>query len=177
MNLKRHSLISTVIGAALLFGGTATAQAQDESLLSVLDDTTVSGLLNPAVTLACFPSGQVGSGNTFTGTQNVNCSQSATATTPGTSTDTGYVLLTERHHCEAGATCVATLQCPEGKQATGGGVTYDNISDLRPYISSSGPSPQGTDSGRVWRIVIVNPGTGAIDWWATVTCVNAPEGT
>ncbi|MER5530286.1 hypothetical protein ABT075_37855 [Streptomyces sp. NPDC002677] len=61
--------------AALAVGLSAgSARADDDSLLSFLG--------TPSITLVCFPSGQVGQGNSFTGTQTVNCSQSATTNSP-----------------------------------------------------------------------------------------------
>ncbi|MCX5377795.1 hypothetical protein [Streptomyces sp. NBC_00091] len=77
MELKKRQRVAAVAGtamAALLLGAGTGHAADDGSLLSLLDV--------PSVTVACFPAGQVGQGNTFTGTQNINCSQSASQTNP-----------------------------------------------------------------------------------------------
>ncbi|MEV8534829.1 hypothetical protein [Streptomyces sp. NPDC051211] len=168
---KRMTAACTAVAAAALVFGAGGAHADTEgSLLSLLG--------TPSITLACFPSGQVGQGNTFTGTQNVNCSQSATSTSTGTTPSSGvpgYEVITERHNCGPNTTgeCFVILECPPGKKATGGGITYDNISTPPPSTRANGPFPQGTDDPVRWVLSVNNPSPdGSIDWWASVICVN-----
>ncbi|WP_241695311.1 hypothetical protein [Streptomyces sp. C] len=88
----------------------------------------MSLLNNPAVGAVCFPSGQVGSGNTFNGTQNINCSQSTSqsVTNPTPPADGGVtgreeVFASSPAPIQPGQRGGASVQCPEGKISTGGG--------------------------------------------------------
>ncbi|MEU0375204.1 hypothetical protein ABZ070_34590 [Streptomyces sp. NPDC006283] len=141
---KRFATITSASAAALLIGA-GGAHAQGEGgLLSLLG--------NPSIVLACFPSGQVGQGNTFSGTQNINCSQSASTTTNPPAPNggiTGYEVVPGGGFTVSdGVTVGGTVACPAGKRVLSGGVNITSgfSSDLR--ITTSGPNPAGTN----WRL-------------------------
>lgn len=153
----------TAATAALLLGAGAAHAAEDDSLLSLLD--------LPSITVACFPTGQAGAGNTFTGTQNVNCSQSAQQSTTNGSGGglTGYEVVSRTNECLAGYTCGTTLRCPDGKKVTGGGV-YVNPQGPDTHVVSSGTVP-GEDNTR-WDGTIQNDSTGSVDFTVQAICAD-----
>ncbi|GLX23353.1 hypothetical protein [Streptomyces lavendulae] len=154
------TLCTAATAAVVLSAGTATA-----------DDDLLSALNNPAIGAACLPSGQAGVGNTVTGTQNVNCSQSAQQSTSGSGGGlTGYEVVSRTNECIAGATCGITLRCPDGKKVTGGGV-YVNPQGPDTHVVSSGTVP-GEDNTR-WDGVIQNDSAGSVDFTVQAICADA----
>ncbi|MFE1559441.1 hypothetical protein ACFW6V_31190 [Streptomyces sp. NPDC058734] len=148
---------------ALLLGAGSAHAAEGDSLLSLLD--------LPSITVACFPTGQAGAGNTFTGTQNVNCSQSAQQSTSGSGGGlTGYEVVSRTNECVRDATCGITLRCPDGKKVTGGGV-YVNPQGPDTHVVRSGTVP-GEDNTR-WDGVIQNDSTRPVDFTVQAICANA----
>ncbi|MGW7455819.1 hypothetical protein [Streptomyces sp. NPDC054787] len=155
---------STATTAVILSAGGAAA-----------DDDLISALNNPAVGAVCHPSGQMGLGNTFNGTQNVSCAQSTdqTVTTPTPPADGGVtgteVAESEVVDVPSGGTAGATAECPAGKVATGGGFTQSGgliVIHNAPY----GSPPTG------WSVVVSNPAAnppGFLRAWAV--CVDAAE--
>lgn len=151
MNLiKRISTTGTIVAAVLIGLGSGSAHADDDSLLALL------GL--PSVTVACFPSGHVGQGNTFTGTQPVNCGQSAQATAP----EGGGGSKGRQQYSGDGVTIApgesgfAVAACPAGKVATGGG--YDTFprgfrAEAERYIQATFESPSS------WTVRGLNEGS------------------
>ncbi|MGW7455820.1 hypothetical protein [Streptomyces sp. NPDC054787] len=148
------SIAGTAMTAVLLVAGAGSAQAADDgSLLSLLDV--------PSVTLVCFPTGQAGANNTFTGTQNINCSQSAQSASGGSGSGgfTGYEVVTDTVECPVDATCSITLTCPTGKKVTGGGV-YAEPDAPGVQVVKSGALP-GSDNTR-WDAGIFNGSTDSV---------------
>lgn len=166
-HVKRAKRLTAIAGAALpatlLGAGSATA-ADDGSLLSLLNV--------PSITLVCYPAGQVGSHNTFTGTQNINCSQSGQSTSGGGSGSggfTGHQVVSQTNECPVNNTCGITLRCPAGKKVTGGGV-YVNplVSGVR--VVRSGTVP-GEDNTR-WDGAIFNGHTAPVDLTVQAICAD-----
>lgn len=165
---KRVSAICVTVAASVLFGGTVAHADSDGGLLGL-------GLLNtPSVTLACFPAGQVGHGNSFNGNQNINCSQSASATgtTPPTSSNglTGFDVEYGSATAQPGEVAFANATCPAGKTPTGGGFSGSfgdswqvNSSQLALGVV---PNPNG------WSVSAKNTGSGPQTLTAQVVCYN-----
>ncbi|MFI8281223.1 hypothetical protein ACIGBH_41510 [Streptomyces sp. NPDC085929] len=155
-----------VAAAAVVFGS-GFAHAQDDPGLA-------SAQRNPSIAFPC-PAGQAGQGNTFTGTQNITCTQtvSSVTTTPAAA-GPGYQLVRQQNICGAMSTgtCSTILECPEGKQGSGSGITYTNFGTPPPLVLSNGPFPPGTDNGRRWGFSIRNPSPDVdVTWWATLICI------
>ncbi|MFD9411962.1 hypothetical protein ACFWBN_33810 [Streptomyces sp. NPDC059989] len=159
------TVCTTAATAVILSAGGAAA-----------DGELVSALNNPAVGAACFPSGQVGSGNTFNGTQNISCSQSTdqTITNPAPAADGGVTGREEVFAAgvtvEPGLTSGAAAMCPEGKVPTGGGFQRGPFASHWDSIESA-PTESG-DGTRGWQTSARNAGTvpGAFHAWAV--CVD-----
>ncbi|MEW2135156.1 hypothetical protein AB0892_00880 [Streptomyces sp. NPDC005409] len=167
---KRISALCAVAAAGVLLSGTAAHADGDGGLLGL-------GLLNtPSITLACFPAGQVGAGNSFTGNQNVNCSQSASATgttpPPSDSGLTGYEQVFASDTAGPGEEAVAVAQCPAGKTATGGGWSEQQGSSDSWEIIADQPwlSVPGDRSG--WAAIARNTGTGPQTFFVFAVCYN-----
>ncbi|MFJ3721521.1 hypothetical protein ACIPYQ_03005 [Streptomyces sp. NPDC090045] len=160
---QRLAAIGSAALAAVLLGAGGAHAADDGSLLSLLDV--------PSITLVCYPAGQVGAHNTFTGTQNVSCSQSAQSTTSGGSGSgfTGHEVLTRTLECTAGSTCGLTVSCPTGKKVTGGGV-YVNVESPNIHVVRSGIVP-GEDNTR-WDGTIQNGHTDPVDLTVQAICAD-----
>ncbi|MFD8813980.1 hypothetical protein ACFV23_21405 [Streptomyces sp. NPDC059627] len=167
--MKLHSRIATIAASAatavVITAG--AAHAQDGGLLSLLDNASTSLLNTPSLTLACFPAGQVGQGNTFKGTQNISCNQSATqsnpAPTPGTNGVTGQEVVQNSVDVSPGGIMQVDALCPAGKVPTGGGF---NTSGPSMVILSSTPLSQG------WRAIGQNNSTTSLPLSVVVVCVN-----
>ncbi|MFJ8628404.1 hypothetical protein ACIRD3_36960 [Kitasatospora sp. NPDC093550] len=162
------SALCAAVAVAALLGGTPAHAQGDGGLLGL-------GLLNtPSITLACFPSGQVGQGNSFTGTQNVGCSQSASATS---TTPSGNGGLTGRQTVSSSATggpgelVIAGVSCPAGTVVTGGGYATDLNSswDVKSSSVVEVPvTPANGDGG--WSAVARNTGTGSQTLYVYAVC-------
>ncbi|MFF1759382.1 hypothetical protein [Streptomyces sp. NPDC058266] len=140
--MKFRSKIAAIGVAAttVVLFNVSGAQAQDggDGLLPILNGTPI--------TLACFPVGQVGQGNQFEGTQNINCGQSSAA--PAEGGNGGGV--TGAQVVEDGGTHVPgdqfgtdEVHCPAGKVATGGGFTttgYFNEMQSQPSPPTGQPT-------------------------------------
>jgi hypothetical protein len=145
---QRFAAIGVSVVATILLS-TSSAQAQDNGLLSLLD--------GPSITLLCLPAGQVGKGNTFTGTQNINCSQSAeqASTPPGQQGFTGYEVVSKSYDLQPSSLGVPVeADCPAGKKVTGGGIRWNgSSSDIGEH--DNGPTEDSTG----WVAKIFNFGT------------------
>jgi hypothetical protein len=169
---KRFATISTAATAAvLLSAGGAQAQG-DGGLLSLLDD---SPLLQ-----VCYPMGQVGQGNSFTGTQNINCSQNAEVTAPTNGNGggvTGAEVAIGETRVAPGTSGTAIATCPEGKVATGGGFGWVGGPPVR--YTSSFPLVEDFDTPPTqWAVNADNenpPGSEVSRYWAYAVCVDAAE--
>lgn len=167
---KRIITVCAAVAAATFLGGTAAHADGDGGLLGL-------GLLNtPSITLACFPAGQVGSGNSFTGNQNINCAQSAEATAPagnsgGGVTGAEQVSGTSVTIPPGGSTFVSAY-CPAGKIATGGGfVGSGSIREGR----SEATTVLGSGQPVGWNVELINEGSVAQNGFATVVCVDSAD--
>lgn len=167
---KRISTTCTAVAAIVLLGGTAAHANGDGGLLGL-------GLLNtPSITLACFPAGQVGQGNSFTGTQNINCSQSAaaTGTTPPSSGNglTGYESVSATGTVGPGERAEADAFCPEGKTVTGGGFSGEFGSHWEVLSSQSVHRPQVPGSPAIsgWGATAYNTGSGPQTFYVEAIC-------
>lgn len=158
---KRVAAIAGAALAATLLGTGSAHAAGDDSLLSLLN--------LPSITLVCYPTGQAGANNTFTGTQNISCAQSAEATSGGSGTGgfRGYEVVSQTNECPVNATCGITLRCPAGKKVTGGGVYVDpQTAGVR--VVRSGTVP-GEDNTR-WDGAIFNGHTAPVDVTVQAIC-------
>ncbi|WP_141726287.1 hypothetical protein [Actinacidiphila rubida] len=159
------AVISAVTGVMMFGAGVAQAQG-DGGLLSLLG--------NASVLQVCYPMGQVGQGNSFSGTQNISCSQSGQATAPAGSSGgglsgAGTVSGTEVT-VPAGAPGNAIVTCPDGQIATGGGYIADpNLRVVRsyPYTEVGTGKPVG------WVVDVVNDGSASGGMIPTVVCADA----
>ncbi|MFK0252141.1 hypothetical protein [Streptomyces sp. NPDC090445] len=175
--MKARRFFATVTASAIaLVLGAGTAQAQDTPLLSVVDNLLPN--INPSVTLACFPSGQVGQGNTFNGTQSSSCNQSATATSQGdggggsdgAAAISGYEVVSQTNLLvDAGSPAQTIVPCPAGKKVLGGGF-FGNTGDIQ-IVRSFPQAPDNT----AWVVFVINNGqvTGSYDAYAI--CADAEE--
>lgn len=166
MRMKLTTRLAAIGGAAMaaiLLGAGGAHAADDGSLLSLLN--------LPSITLVCYPTGQAGANNTFTGTQNISCSQGAESTSGGSGgAVTGHEVVSDTVECQVGATCGITLACPTGKKVTGGGV-HVNPEAAGVHVVRSGPVPGG-DATR-WDGAIHNGHTGPVDLTVQAICANA----
>lgn len=165
---KRISVICAAATAAVLLGGTAAHADGDGGLLGL-------GLLNtPSITLACFPAGQVGQGNSFEGNQNVNCSQSAssTGTTPPANSSglTGFEVVSADDTAAPGEQAEAVAFCPAGKAPTGGGIDTSRNDSWKVTRDTVGVGFVGGSSG--WQAQATNTGSGPQTLTVTVVCYN-----
>ncbi|MBW5485134.1 hypothetical protein [Streptomyces bambusae] len=136
------------------------------------DDDLISALDNPAVGAVCFPSGQMGLGNTFNGTQNIGCSQSGESTSSGGSGGfTGHEVVTRSVDCPAGQLCGVTVDCPTGKKATGGGVVTSQVNSSI-HVVRSGLDPSTADDAFRWEAIVFNGGTSQVAVTAQVICAD-----
>jgi hypothetical protein len=174
---KRTITTCTAVAAALLLGGSPAHAEGEGGLLgtSLLD--------SPSITLACFPAGQVGQGNSFTGTQNINCNQSASATgtTPPPSGNglTGHERVSASQTVEPGATAEPFAVCPEGKAVTGGGFSTGEVGNSWELRSSqANQRPRGLEDPLEtgWVAVATNTGTGPQTLTAHAVCYDAGPG-
>ncbi|MCX5378593.1 hypothetical protein [Streptomyces sp. NBC_00091] len=159
---KRLAALAGAALAATLLGAGSAHAADDGSLLSLLN--------LPSITLVCYPTGQAGANNTFTGTQNISCSQSAQSTSGGSGGGfTGYEVVAQTNECPVNNTCGITLRCPEGKKVTGGGV-YVNplVAGVRTVRSGTVP---GEDNTR-WDGAIHNGHTAPVDLTVQAICAD-----
>lgn len=137
------------------------------------DDDLISALNNPAVGAVCYPSGQVGSGNTFNGTQNVGCAQSTDQTVtnptpPANGGVTGQEVRRRTVTIEPQTFNGAYVQCPAGKVVTGGGF---EIGNLEPVVLQNRPS----DDETAWIVGVGNTTDRQITIIAYAVCVDAAE--
>ncbi|MFJ3721522.1 hypothetical protein ACIPYQ_03010 [Streptomyces sp. NPDC090045] len=140
------------------------------------DGELASALNNPAIGAVCFPSGQVGSGNTFNGTQNINCSQSTaqSVSNPATPADGGVtgqeVVFSDAISVAPHDFGVATATCPPGKVITGGG--YQKEPQLKTIFNAPGSSsPNGTE----WVVSARNDTDEPDTFVAWAVCVDSAE--
>lgn len=160
---KRLAAIAGAALAATLLGAGGAHAAEDDSLLSLLN--------LPSITLVCYPTGQAGANNTFTGTQNISCAQSAQSTSGGSGSGgfTGYEVISQTNECPVNNTCGITLRCPTGKKVTGGGVYAEPlVSGVR--VVRSGTVP-GEDNNR-WDGAIFNGHTQSVDLTVQAICAD-----
>ncbi|MGW7422953.1 hypothetical protein ACWGJB_23385 [Streptomyces sp. NPDC054813] len=165
---KTFSTLCAAVTAAMFLGGTTAYADSDGGLLGL-------GLLNtPSITLACFPTGQVGHGNSFTGNQSINCSQSASATgaTPPPSGNglTGFDYEVGSATAQPGEVAVATAICPAGKTPTGGGFSTASGDSWQVTGSEFQPGIVPNPSG--WAVFAKNTGSGPQTLTAEVVCYN-----
>ncbi|WP_330306073.1 MULTISPECIES: hypothetical protein [unclassified Streptomyces] len=165
---KRISTICAAAAATMLLGGTAAHADSDGGLLGL-------GLLNtPSITLACFPAGQVGQGNSSTGNQNISCSQSASATgttpPPSDSGLTGFDHEFGSATAQPGEVAIASAICPNGKTPTGGGFRVASGDSWQVTASVFQPGIVPNPSG--WSVFAKNTGSGPQTLTAEVICYN-----
>lgn len=171
MRLVRQLMVMGAVVAAAVGASAGSAHAQgDGELLSLLG--------NPSVVLACFPAGQVGNGNTVNGTQNISCSQSAsaTSTTPppnGNGGITGSEVAHDSETVDAGQTATPLARCPAGKEATGGGFFADDPELWS--VQGSGPAEDGEGHVVGWAGRAVNTGTGPQEFHVQAVCVDSAD--
>ncbi|MGW8687504.1 hypothetical protein ACWGNN_42055 [Streptomyces sp. NPDC055817] len=161
---QRFTAIGVSAVAAILLS-TSSAQAQDNGLLSLLNGSSV--------TLLCFPAGQVGNGNTFTGTQNINCRQSAeqVSTPPGQQGFTGYEVVSKSYDLPPSSLGVPVeADCPAGKKVTGGGIRWNGSST---DIGEQDNGPTADSTGWVAKVFNLGTNTG---FTATVYAICANVG-
>ncbi|MGW7539654.1 hypothetical protein ACWGKQ_00805 [Streptomyces sp. NPDC054770] len=166
--VKTISTICAAVATAMLLGG-ATAHADSDGGLLGL------GLLNtPSITLACFPAGQVGHGNSITGNQNINCSQSASATgttpPPSGSGLAGFDHEFGSATAQPGEVAIASAICPNGKTPTGGGFRVASGDSWQVTASAFQAGVVPNPSG--WTVVAKNTGSGPQTLTAEVICYN-----
>lgn len=175
---KKAITTCTAVAAALLLCGSPAHAEGDGGLLgtSLLDTSSI--------TLVCFPAGQVGQGNSFTGTQNINCNQSAAATgttpPPSGSGLTGHERVDASRTVEPGATADPFAVCPEGKAVTGGGFsTGGSANSWEITRSEAEQRPRGLEDPLEtgWAATAINTGTGPQTFTAHAVCYDAgPQG-
>jgi hypothetical protein len=164
MKLSQRFVAIGVSAVATMLFSASSAQAQDGGLLSLID--------GPSITLACFPAGQVGQGNTFTGTQNINCSQSAeqASTPPDQQGFTGYEVVSESYELLPNSLGVPVeASCPAGKNVTGGGIRWNGSST---EVGSHDNGPNEDNTGWVARFF----NTGNSTFTVTVYAICADVG-
>ncbi|MGW7102350.1 hypothetical protein [Streptomyces sp. NPDC054838] len=163
MNLTKMLTVTVSTALAAMVIGAGSAQAADDgSLLSLLK--------LPSVTLGCFPVGQAGAGNQFTGTQNLSCSQSAQQdSSTGARGFTSYEVVSDTVECAPGSTCNITVLCPTGKKLTGGGIYVDPTTS-GVHVVKSGAEP-GEDNTR-WAAAVFNGSTDPVDVTVQAFCAN-----
>ncbi|MFH8892949.1 hypothetical protein [Streptomyces sp. NPDC017949] len=155
------TVCTTAAAAVILCAGGAAA-----------DGELVSALNNPAIGAACFPSGQVGSGNTFYGTQNINCSQSTSQditapTPPADGGVTGEEVVRVQGTIPPQQVAAVIAECPPGKVVTGGGFSKSRAVNV--LDSTSGPGANRT----LWFATGHNP-TDSVEVLAvSAVCVDA----
>ncbi|MGR4884280.1 hypothetical protein ACIPUC_33390 [Streptomyces sp. LARHCF249] len=167
MKLTRTLASACTVAAAAVLLGLGEAAA---------DDDLVSALNNPAIGAVCFPSGQVGSGNTFNGTQNSTCAQSTdqTITNPTPPADngaTGWVTVTVNSGPIApGQRGGTQAMCPVGKVATGGGQEFFPFMSTWDSIESD---PTESGNGQTgWQVFARNTSGAPGSINARVVCID-----
>ncbi|MFJ3726624.1 hypothetical protein ACIPYQ_29245 [Streptomyces sp. NPDC090045] len=156
----RLATIGSAAMAAMLLGAGGSHAADDGSLLSLLN--------LPSVTLVCYPTGQAGANNTFTGTQTVNCSQSATATNTGNGI-TGYQVVSGGSESGTDFNRFIDIECPAGKHVLGRGATVTSEDPRDLDLRSSGPSADGTS----WQVAVENSSGNQLGVEDFAICTNA----
>ncbi|MFK0255124.1 hypothetical protein [Streptomyces sp. NPDC090445] len=166
---KIRRLTATLTAAAAVIAlGAGSARADNDSLLSPVTD------LLSGVSLVCLPiQQQNGNGNTAAG--NLHCTQSAQQTqtqnppAPGTTGFTDYEVVIETMNVLAGDSFVFDVECPAGKQVTGGG--YRAVSGVT--ITQSTPYP-GPVHDR-WRIVGQNANANSVSVEGRAVCADVDD--
>lgn len=146
---RRISTVSAAVVTAVVISS-GSVQAQDDGgLLSLLGTTSLLQV--------CYPAGQVGSGNTFTGTQFISCDQNSTqtSTTPPPAPPTGVqttAVLGPSVPVPAGGSATSTAVCPVGEQPVSGGWqgTTGVIVDSSRRVATN----TAADS---WQVIAFNP--------------------
>ncbi|MEU9083020.1 hypothetical protein [Streptomyces sp. NPDC048357] len=170
----KFSAICAAATAAVIIGTTAAHADGDGGLLGL-------GLLEtPSITLACFPSGQVGAGNTHTGNQNISCSQSSTASGTGNGSEgvTGAqtVISDNVVFVPQNEVREATVTCPEGKIATGGGhSTSAGVFVAQESRPLTGLEPPTNTLPIGWYVQGTNTSVQVADLRVWAVCVDAAE--
>ncbi|MFD5122621.1 hypothetical protein [Streptomyces sp. NPDC058385] len=170
MRLSRTiAMIGAAATAAVSLGASA-AHAQDDGSLVSLSSA-------PSLTLACFPAGQVGQGNTFTGTQNVSCSHSATQSNPTPPIGGGNggapssrIVRSNAVPVPANGTAFVAAYCDTGEVATGGGY---NVMPVDANVSVTFSTPGDTNGdGRAdaWGVNVHNNTAEQVSVSASVVC-------
>ncbi|MEU9298526.1 hypothetical protein [Streptomyces sp. NPDC048266] len=146
--IKRISTVSAAAVTAILIGS-GSVQADDGGLLSLLGTTSLLQV--------CYPSGQVGQGNTFTGSQIISCDQNSTqtSTTPppappaaiGVTAVQGLSALVP-----AGGSATSTAICPAGEQPVSGG--WQGTTGIVVDSSRRVATNAAADS---WQVIAFNP--------------------
>ncbi|MFF7748367.1 hypothetical protein ACFZCP_03750 [Streptomyces sp. NPDC007971] len=158
---QRIAAIGVSVVAPFLLS-TSSAQAQDNGLLSLLNGNSI--------TLLCIPVGQAGQGNSVSGTQNINCSQSAgqTSTPPGQQGLTGYEVVPKNFDVLPQSLGVPfEADCPAGKKVTGGGIRWTGHStDIGEH--DNGPTNDSTG----WVVNVFNTGNNTFSGTVYAICVN-----
>ena len=171
---KFAAIIAAAASTVLICAGGAHAQNRDGSLLGILD--------TPSIVLGCFPTGQVGQGNSFQGTQNVSCSPSATAPAGNGGSGAGGVTGAEivqgpSIQLEPGQRGDVSADCPDGKIATGGGYYAFAPTGTNAFRAdfSQPLSLAGSNEPVTWFVDGVNEGTGTLTVHAYAVCVDSAE--
>jgi hypothetical protein len=174
---RRFAAIGAAATAAVLLGA-SSAQAQN-------DDGPLSLLSGSPLIQVCYPMGQVGQGNTFNGTQNINCSQNSEVTNPGGNGGngaggvTGVEMISSSTEIAPGAFGSVGAACPEGKIATGGGFDAFEPGDavpggFRPIVNQP-VSRVGEADPISWHAGGYNESQGEVFLRVWVVCVDAAE--
>ncbi|GAA3386854.1 hypothetical protein [Streptomyces roseoviridis] len=165
---QRFAAVTAAAAASILLSAGGALAQNDEGLLSPL-------LGNVSLLQVCYPMGQVGHGNTFAGTQNINCNQNAEVTAPaangGNGTGvTGAERVSESAVVEPGQFGSAVALCPEGKVVTGGGFSAFPEGF---QIQSADPLPTvSTEAPIAYSVSGTNQGTQPVTLTAHAVCVN-----
>ncbi|MCX4641408.1 MULTISPECIES: hypothetical protein [unclassified Streptomyces] len=171
MRLARTiAMIGAAATAAISLGASAAHAQDDGSLVSLAGA--------PSLTLACFPAGQVGQGNTFTGTQNVSCSQSATQSNPtppavgggnGGATSS-RIVRSSAVPVPANGTAFIAAYCDTGEVATGGGYNVMPV-DANVSVTFSTPGDvNGDGRADAWGVNVHNNTAEQVSVSASVIC-------
>ncbi|GAA2740218.1 hypothetical protein GCM10010440_06300 [Kitasatospora cinereorecta] len=138
---------STIVVSA----GGAHAQTGTGSLL---------GLINLPVVVGCFPTGQAGCGNSS-----------------GGGVTGAHTVLGDFTSVAAGQSGVATVFCPAGQVATGGGfdtfVPGGGSPDGFLVVASEPVTVVGSQTPTAWEVNAVNNSPSTVQFRASATCVDA----
>ncbi|MEU0403703.1 hypothetical protein ABZ318_26420 [Streptomyces sp. NPDC006197] len=158
MNLTRRISAVSATAVMAIVMGSGSVQAQDNGgLLSLLGTTSLLQV--------CYPAGQVGQGNTFTGSQTISCAQNSTQTsttpsttpptTPPTAPPTGIqttAVLGPSVGVPAGGSATSTAVCPAGERPVSGG--WQGTTGLVVDSSRRVATNAAADS---WQVSAFNP--------------------